>query len=472
MINASDYEIYHSMVNVVEHHTGQVIRHKNPPLSLLKKLCLALIALKKNPKPKIAFFIPEDGLAANFGDIPKLLSQMGNEVYWFYGQPKHFQNCVPENSFLIIDDMITNVGNIDVIVTATVMDCLPKTTKNVLVDHISFAPLQLEHKVNSIYNLSHSVKRNFNSIGEVVDEFSAYLAFLPFFDAVLTPSKPVSEVSNKIMELIGYHSQTTESHSICLPKKTSRNLNLKSASRFVDFSKYKNKVSIIETGYPKLDRPCRKYATSKPESLLIYAPTPTDNRGNKDNCLWNNAITIRDYGAQVLSKLCESFPDKQIVFKPYKDEANYLVSEINKKCNKFPNYIFDQSGSDYWDLYSKAELLISDFSSTAYSFAIGMQRPVIFFSPNENKLPNFILEGSYCAGRPLIGDIAHSVSELGEVVNNMLINYKQKCKQVKKFSAEHFPNTGNASAEAARVINAMILENLCESITASKTWYK
>ena len=472
MINASINEIYHSMVNVVEHHTGQIIRHKSPPLPLLKELCLALIATKKNLKPKIAFFIPEDGLAANFGEVPELLSQKGNEVYWFYGQPKQFQNGVPENSFLIIDDMITNVRNIDVIVTATVMDCLPKTTKNVLIDHISFAPLQLEHKVNSIYNLSYSVNQSFNSKDEVVAEFSAYLAFLPFFDAVLTPSKPVSEISNKIMELIGYQSQTPENHSPYLPKKTARNLNLKSASRFVDFSKYKNKVSIFETGYPKLDRPCRKYATSKPESLLIYAPTPTDNRGNKDNCIWNSAITIRDYGAQVLSKLCEAFPNKQIVFKPYKDEANYLVSEINKKCKKFPNYIFDQSGGDYWDLYSKAELLISDVSSTAYSFAIGMQRPVIFFSPNENKLPKFILEGSYCASRNLIGEIAHSVSDLEETVNKVLLDYRQKCKQVTKFSAEHFPNTGSASAEAARVINAMLLDNLIETKTHSKTWYK
>ena len=159
------------MVNVVEHHTGQIIRHKSPPLPLLKELCLALIATKKNLKPKIAFFIPEDGLGANFGEIPELLSQMGNEVCWFYGQPKHFQNGVPENSFLIIDDMITNVRNIDLIVTATVMDCLPKTTKNVLIDHISFAPLQLEHKVNSIYNLSYSVSQSFNSKDEVVAEF-------------------------------------------------------------------------------------------------------------------------------------------------------------------------------------------------------------------------------------------------------------------------------------------------------------
>ena len=50
----------------------------------------------------------------------------------------------------------------------------------------------------------------------------------------------------------------------------------------------------------------------------------------------------------------KAFPDKQIVFKPYKDEANYLVSEIDEKCRKFPNYNFDQSGSDYWSLYSRS----------------------------------------------------------------------------------------------------------------------
>ena len=71
---------------------------------------------------------------------------------------------------------------------------------------------------------------------------------------------------------------------------------------------------MIETGYPKLDKPRQKYANSKPENLLIYAPTPTDDRGNKETWLWKNAITIRDYGAEILSKLCEAFPDKQIVF--------------------------------------------------------------------------------------------------------------------------------------------------------------
>jgi len=472
MINASINEIYHAMVNVVEQHTGQVVRHKNPPLRLLKELCLALIATKKNSKPKIAFFVPEDGLVANFGDIPQLLSQMGNEIYWLYGQPHHFQRNVAENSFLIIDDMITNLQNVDIIVTATVMDCLPKHTKNVLIDHISFAPLQLEHKVNSIHNLSHSVKRNFQSTDEVIDEFSAYLAFLPFFDAILTPSKPVSEVSNKIMNLIGYKSRLPMNSSPLLPEKTSRNLNLESASRFVDFSKYKNKISIFETGYPKLDKPRQMHTNSTPENLLIYAPTPTDDRGNKETCLWKNAITIRDYGAKILIKLCEAFPNKQIVFKPYKDEANYLVSEINEKCRKFPNYNFDQSGSDYWSLYSRAELLISDFSSTAYSFALGIQRPVIFFSPNEKILPRVVIEGSYCGGRNMIGDVVNSISELESTINKVLLKYDEKCKKVRKFSKEQFPNIGRASSEAAKVIDAMVRDELPKSGVPYCTWYK
>ena len=472
MINAPDQEIFNAMVNVVEYHTGQVIRHKKPPLPLLKDLSLALIATKKSNKPKIAFFSPEDGLAANFGNVPELLSQMGNEIYWFYGQPHHFQESVVGNNFLIIDDMITNVKNIDVIVTATVMDCLPENTKNILIDHISYAPLQLEHKVNSIHNLSHSVNRNFKSIDEVIDEFSAYLAFLPFFDAILTPSKPVSEVSNKIMDLIGYQNRLPMEVSTFLPEKTSRNLNLKSASRFVDFSKYKNKISVIETGYPKLDKPRQMHANSTPENLLIYAPTPTDDRGNKDSWLWKNAITIRNFGLQILSELCESFPDKQIVFKPYKDEAHELVSQIDEKCQKFSNYCFDHSGCDYWELYSRAELLISDFSSTAYSFALGMQRPVIFFSPNESKLPKSILQGSYCTGRKMIGDVAHSISELNSTVNEVLLKYSDKCEKVKKFSAEQFPNIGSASAEAAIVIDAMAKDGLPKSGTTCRTWYK
>ena len=132
-----------------------------------------------------------------------------------------------------------------------------------------------------------------------------------------------------------------------------------------------------------------------------------------------------------------------------------MVSEINEKCRKFPNYNFDQSGSDYWSLYSRAQLLISDFSSTAYSFALGMQRPVIFFSPNEKTLPKVVIEGSYCAGRNMIGDVVNSISELESTINEVLLKYNAKCKKVRQFSKDQFPNIGSASSEAAQFIDAM-----------------
>ena len=171
--------------------------------------------------------------------------------------------------------------------------------------------------------------------------------------------------------------------STFLPEKTSRNLNLKSASRFVDFSKYKNRdfLKLLRPVIQNLINPgkCTQIAHGKLTDLCSDA----NRRPRKQRLtrLWKNAITIRNFGLQILSELCESFPDKQIVFKPYKDEAHELVSQIDDKCQKFSNYCFDHSGSDYWELYSRAELLISDFSSTAYSFALGMQKACDFFQP-------------------------------------------------------------------------------------------
>ena len=73
------------------------------------------------------------------------------------------------------------------------------------------------------------------------------------------------------------------------------------------------------------------------------------------------------------------FSDMKIVFKPYRDENPEIVTRIYTECQHLSNFSMDESGSDYWELYSRAKLLVSDFSSTAYTFALGMGRPVVFF---------------------------------------------------------------------------------------------
>ena len=72
----------------------------------------------------------------------------------------------------------------------------------------------------------------------------------------------------------------------------------------------------------------------------------------------------------------------------------------------------------------------------------------------------------------MIGDVAHSISELNSKVNEVLLKYSDKCEKVRKFSAEQFPNIGSASAKAAAVIDAMAKDELPGSGTAYRTWYK
>ena len=88
----------------------------------------------------------KSAFAANFGLIPYYLERNYCEVIWLYGMfQQRFLNS-KKNKYLIINDMISQIYGIDAIITASVMDCIPKGIKKILVDHISFAPFDLENK--------------------------------------------------------------------------------------------------------------------------------------------------------------------------------------------------------------------------------------------------------------------------------------------------------------------------------------
>ena len=65
------------------------------------------------------------------------------------------------------------------------------------------------------------------------------------------------------------------------------------------------------------------------------------------------------------------------------------------------------------DSYSKAKILITDFSGTAYTFAYSTLRPVIFFSKNEKKFSKTnTADLFYYQDRLLVGLICSNIKEL------------------------------------------------------------
>jgi CDP-glycerol glycerophosphotransferase (TagB/SpsB family) len=227
---------------------------------------------------------------------------------------------------------------------------------------------------------------------------------------------------------------------------------------FIDKTNYRNTISIKNTGYLKLESAIVNYKGKAPEKLIIYAPSPREYQNNKNNPLWDLALTSKEYGREMLMKLCSNFHDYRIVYKPFKDELPEIVKSITHGLEKYSNFEMCDVGSNYWELYSRSLIMISDFSSTAYTFAMGVSRPVIFFSPNEDFLPAKIKEGVYCKNRQRVGIVCKSDQKVVEAVSQINNNYNYYISEINKFSEDLGHNYENASDIAAEAILEAIKE--------------
>ena len=384
-----------ALINVLKRDTG-IPFDQAVDVAVLQLVAIATLNLRRTDASRIAFFAPDESFVGNYGEIPQLLEAMGNEVIWLLANLIGLDTA-PKNSYFIMDDMIRHLKNIDVIVTATVMDCLPPTSKAVLIDHISFAPLEVESLIKSLDKGGVTLPQEYQSKEEFFETFHSIFGIFTYFNLIITPSNSVSDISNLSLGLLGYektktnksqsssassitdnesrsslvdsrqdgtHRDTLDEHQQKKLHLTAKpQVNFSAALPFLSIENFKEKIVVAQSGYPKLDAPYKLYANSNPQGIIVYAPTPNDLTGNKQSEAWQKAITINDYGVDVMQALLSGFPDMTVVFKPYKRELPDLVRKIDIACKEQPNYRMDTSGSAYWDLYSKTNILVSDFQA-------------------------------------------------------------------------------------------------------------
>ena len=189
---------------------------------------------------------------------------------------------------------------------------------------------------------------------------------------------------------------------------------------------------IIETGYPrndfltnitanKIEQLKEEYNIPKDKKVILYAPTWRD-----------NSFTDKGYTFELkvdFNKWKELLGEEYIViFKPH-----YLIS------NKFDTeglegFLYSiKESSDINELYVISDVLITDYSSVFFDYAI-LNRPVIFYMYDleeyRDELRGFYLD----INKDLPGDILEREIELLNYINNIEEKESELKKKISNFN--------------------------------------
>lgn len=257
------------------------------------------------------------------------------------------------------------------------------------------------------------------------------------FDLVLSahvfPCAPANVPRVTFSHVIYDFNLTSEYHAARLAQSETHYLFASSRPSFdayVDLVRrfgLRNRICVIPGGYLQLDRNLAALAGDPgPRDAILYAPTLS--LADYDHA---ELVTSVRQGPGVLQALLEAAPEREVIFRPHpadlrlydlgrRDARREPFGRMLEMCRDNDRLHLDDQG-DYLASYRRAALLVSDTSSTAFTFAFSTGRPVVFFSPREEEMRARLgARMRFVADRTEIGTIVRSAPELGAAVERLL----------------------------------------------------
>ena len=189
---------------------------------------------------------------------------------------------------------------------------------------------------------------------------------------------------------------------------------------------------LFNTGYLKLDHVYKKLKDkNKNKNSILIAPAYTLNY--KKFNMTGKLIKLITF---LLDELNE-----EVIYRPHPLDLTLkgdqkLVRNIVIKFKDNPKFKTDFSVS-YLDSYKNAKILLTDITSTAYTFAFSTENPVIFYSPKENIIKkDDYFNISYIKDRNKVGIITKNFYEVKKAIIKITKNKKTFKKNILRLRKE------------------------------------
>ena len=197
------------------------------------------------------------------------------------------------------------------------------------------------------------------------------------------------------------------------------------------FEKYKTSEvpKIIEVGYVKLDYILENYQKqiNGLKNSILIAPTQAASFPE---------LSIKNKLKKIIEILILN-TDKNIILRPHpRDKNNIFFKELKENFAKNERFFYDES-ENYVNTYTKSEIMITDMSGTAYTFAYINLSPVIFFSVSEKQLQDSNYSNyKFYLDREKIGKIIFNENELIKTIDDLNRNKEKYKNQISALRSE------------------------------------
>jgi hypothetical protein len=184
-----------------------------------------------------------------------------------------------------------------------------------------------------------------------------------------------------------------------------------------------------EIGHLRIDYLLRKYSEKfkiKKNSIVI-AMTSFESF---------TEFTISNYLKDIIYELLNE-TSYNVILRPHPSNRDHIkiheLIEIFKHNTKFQC----DFSENYVDTYAKSQILITDMSGTAYTFAFLTLCPVIFFLPNDDAIKkNNYDKLNFFLNRTKICSIVRDVKLMSQEINKILLKIKQYKESIQILSKE------------------------------------
>jgi hypothetical protein len=197
---------------------------------------------------------------------------------------------------------------------------------------------------------------------------------------------------------------------------------------------------LIPGGYPKLDELLERASNLEmPSGKLHVIIAPTLLSEATEN------VSLMSQARQLIDWFVNN--EWTVIFRPHPINLaagnKYLpiFEELIDIFHDCANFEVDRS-KDYFDSYSRSSLMVSDVSGTAYTYALGFGRPVMFVEKSSDSV---FARGLLYKNRHRLGRTISSDSELPVAISFLMANYGDFTQDIKNLRSECIFNMGSSA---------------------------